>query len=79
MAATTQDIGKGIILLIFYSAGMGLPFFLSAIILHKFFEYFKAIRKYFKVISIIGGVLLIAVGILLITGFFSSLSALLNQ
>ncbi len=79
MAATTQDIGKGIILLIFYSIGMGLPFFLSAIILHKFFEYFKTIRKYFKVISIIGGVLLIAVGTLLITGFFSSLSALLNQ
>jgi len=79
MAATTQDILKGMILLVFYSAGMGIPFFLSAIILHKFFEYFKAIRKYFNVISIIGGVLLIAVGVLLISGFFSSLSALLNR
>ncbi len=79
MAATTQDIMKGIILLIFYSAGMGLPFFLSAIILHKFFEYFKTIRKYFKAISIIGGILLIGVGIMLISGFFSSLSALLNK
>ena len=79
MAATTQNIMKGIILLIFYSAGMGIPFFLSAIILHKFFEYFKTIRKYFKSISIIGGVLLIGVGILLISGFFSSLSAFLNQ
>jgi cytochrome c-type biogenesis protein len=78
MAATTQDIMKGLLLLIFYSAGMGIPFLLSAIILHKFFEYFKVIRKYFKLISIIGGVLLIAVGILLISGFFSSLSALLQ-
>jgi cytochrome c-type biogenesis protein len=75
MAATTQDVLKGIVLLSFYSAGMGLPFFLSAIILHKFFEYFKTIRKYFKVISIVGGVLLIIVGILLILGYFSSLSS----
>jgi cytochrome c-type biogenesis protein len=78
MAATTQDIVKGLILLIFYSAGMGIPFLLSAIILHKFFEYFKVIRKYFKLISIIGGILLITVGIMLISGFFSSLSALLQ-
>ena len=78
MAATTQDVLKGIILLAFYSAGLGLPFFLSAIILHKFFEYFKTIRKYFKVISIVGGVLLIIVGILLISGYFSSLSAFLG-
>ncbi len=79
MAATTQNILMGIILLTFYSAGLGLPFFLSAIILHKFLEYFKTIRKYFKVISIVGGVLLIIVGILLISGYFSSLSGFLGQ
>lgn len=78
MAASTQDIVKGIILLALYSAGLGLPFLLSAIILHKFFEYFKTIRKYFKVISIVGGVLLIIVGILLISGYFSTLSAYLG-
>jgi len=79
MAATTQDVVKGIVLLSFYSAGLGVPFFLSAIILHKFFEYFKTIREYFKAISIIGGALLIMVGILLIAGYFSSLSAYLNK
>ena len=78
MAATTQNVLKGIILLTFYSAGLALPFFLSAVILHKFFEYFKTIRKYFKVISIVGGVLLIIVGILLISGYFSSLSGFLG-
>ncbi len=78
MAATTQNIFKGIALLAFYSAGLGIPFLLSAIILHKFFEYFKTIRKYFKVISVVGGVLLIIVGILLISGYFSSLSGFLG-
>jgi len=79
MAAATQNILKGVVLLTFYSAGLGLPFFLSAIILHKFFEYFKAVRKYFKVITIIGGVLLVLVGILLISGYFSSISGFLNR
>jgi len=78
MAATTQDILKGIILLVLYSAGLGIPFLLSAIILHKFFEYFKTIRKYFKLISIVGGVLLIIVGILLISGYFSAISSFLG-
>jgi cytochrome c-type biogenesis protein len=78
MAATTQNILKGIVLLAFYSLGLGLPFLVSAIILQKFFEYFKTIRKYFKAIQIVGGVLLIVVGILLITGFFSSISSYLT-
>jgi len=77
MAATTQNILKGTVLLAFYSIGIGVPFFLSGLIIHRFFEYFKAIRKYFKVITIAGGVLLIIVGILLISGYFSSMSAYL--
>jgi len=64
-------------LLAFYSIGIGVPFFLSGLIIHRFFEYFKAIRKYFKVITVAGGVLLIIVGILLISGYFSSMSAYL--
>lgn len=77
MAATTQNILKGIVLLAFYSIGIGVPFFLSGLIIHRFFEYFKAIRKYFKVITVAGGILLIIVGILLISGYFSSMSAYL--
>jgi cytochrome c-type biogenesis protein len=75
MAATTQDILKGIVLLVFYSIGLGIPFLISGIIIHKFFEYFKTIRKYFKIITAAGGVLLIIVGVLLISGYFSSISS----
>jgi cytochrome c-type biogenesis protein len=77
MAATTQNIIKGIVLLAFYSLGIALPFFISGLILHKFFEYFQSIRKYFKVITIVGGILLIAVGILLVSGYFSAMSSYL--
>jgi len=79
MAATTQNVLKGILLLVFYSLGLGLPFFLSGLILHKFFEYFKVVRKYFKAITIVGGILLIGVGIMLVTGYFTIISSLLAR
>jgi cytochrome c-type biogenesis protein len=79
LAATTQNVGKGILLLVFYSLGLGLPFFLAGILIHKFFEYFKAIRKYFKIITAVGGVLLIIVGVLLISGYFTAMFSYLSH
>lgn len=79
VAATTQNVVKGIVLLAFYSLGIGLPFFISGLILHKFFEYFQSIHKYFKAITIVGGILLIVVGIMLISGYFSAMTSYLIQ
>jgi len=78
LAATTQSLAKGIILLAFYSAGLGIPFLIAGIIIYKFFEYFKSIRKYFKAIELGGGILLIIVGVALLAGYFSRLSGLLQ-
>ncbi|MFQ6083531.1 MAG: cytochrome c biogenesis CcdA family protein [Candidatus Aminicenantia bacterium] len=79
LAASAQNISKGIIMLSFYSLGLGLPFFISGIILHKFFEYFKNFRKYFKLVTLIGGIFLIIIGILLLTGSFTLLTAYLAK
>jgi cytochrome c-type biogenesis protein len=73
VAASTQDILKGIIILLSYSVGLGIPFLISGLLIHKFFEHFRKINKYFRTISMIGGVLLIIIGLLLITGYFSSI------
>lgn len=73
VAASTQDIFKGIVILISYSIGLGIPFFISGLIVHKFFEHFKKIKKYFKIISTVGGIILVIIGILLIMGYFSSI------
>jgi len=78
MAATTQNIMKGIVLLVFYSIGLGIPFLISGILIHKFFEYFQTIRKHFRIITAVGGILLIAVGMLLISGYFSSITSYLR-
>ena len=78
MAAATQDIAKGIILLISYSVGLGIPFLLAGLLIHKFFEYFKTIQKYFRVITLVGGILLVIIGLLLITGYFTTISSILG-
>ena len=78
MAAATQDVAKGIILLISYSVGLGIPFLLTGLLIHKFFVYFKTIRKYFRVITLVGGILLVIIGLLLITGYFTTISSFLG-
>lgn len=78
MAAATQNVAKGIILLISYSIGLGIPFLLTGLLIHKFFEYFKTIRKYFRVITLVGGILLVIIGLLLISGYFTTISSFLG-
>ncbi|MFW6160419.1 MAG: cytochrome c biogenesis CcdA family protein [Acidobacteriota bacterium] len=78
MAATTQNVTQGIVLLGVYSTGLGLPFLVTGIIIQRFFEYFSSVRKYFKAITLAGGILLIILGVLLLTGYFSSISAYLQ-
>ncbi len=78
MAAATQNVTKGIVLLVAYSVGLGIPFLLTGFLIHKFFEYFKTIRKYFRVITLVGGILLVIIGLLLITGYFTTISSFLG-
>jgi len=78
LAATTQNVARGIVLLLFYSLGLGIPFLLAGVLIHKFFEYFKRVRRYFRIITAAGGVLLVVVGILLISGYFTAMFAYLS-
>ncbi len=78
LAATTQSVVKGTMLLAVYSIGLGLPFLAAGILIHRFFEAFRSIRKYFRAIAIGGGILLIIVGVALLTGYFSYVTALLQ-
>ena len=79
LAASTQNVMKGIIMLSFYSLGLGIPFFIAGLLIHKFFVYFKTIRKHFKVITVIGGIFLILIGIMLLSGAFSLINAYINR
>lgn len=66
VAATSGHVGEGTILLTFYSLGLGLPFLLSGLLFHRFLSTAKRLRHHMRKIEIGTGVMLIAVGIMLI-------------
>lgn len=67
-AATAETVKEGVILLSFYSLGLGLPFILASIALGTFLSSLEKIKRYFRLISIISGILIIGAGILMVAG-----------
>ena len=74
VAATAESVNQGIILLLLYSLGLGVPFFLSALAMHRFLSIFNRFKKYIHFFEIITGILLMAVGVLIYTNMLSRLS-----
>jgi len=70
-AAHQGSIAEGSVLLLFYSLGLGLPFFISALMIDKLKSTLNWIKKHHKVINLISGIFLIVVGILMMTGLFA--------
>ena len=66
LIAKEQDILKGIIMMILYSIGLGLPFIISAILIERLKNVFDFIKKHYNVIKKISGVILIIAGIYMI-------------
>jgi cytochrome c-type biogenesis protein len=67
-AASAGTVKEGIKLLAAFSLGLGVPFFLSALIMNIFLVYVKKIEKYLRWINIIMGVVLILFGVILLRG-----------
>ena len=71
IAGTQETVGQGVRLLAVYSAGLGLPFLLTALAINKFFSVFKRIRKHYHLIEIVSGLLLVLIGLLIFTNRFT--------
>ena len=78
LAASEGQTLKGIFMLLCYSGGLGIPFVASALLIDKLKGAFGFIKKHYKVINTVCGVLLIAVGILMMTGLFGRFLTLLS-
>jgi cytochrome c-type biogenesis protein len=68
LASNQTTITDGMILLSFYAAGMGIPFLISAMIIHKFQEKSAFLKRHLNVIEKIAGILLIFTGIFIFWG-----------
>lgn len=78
MAAQEGSVLHGVLMLLVYSLGLGIPFILSAVLIDKLKGAFTFIKKHYKVINIVCGSLLVIVGILMMTGFMNMLLGLMS-
>ena len=78
LASQQGSAVKGILLLLIYSAGLGIPYVLSALLIDKLKSTFNFIKKHYSVINAVCGALLVIVGILMMTGYLGRLIAFLG-
>ncbi len=67
LAGNSETIFQGMLLLLLYSIGLGIPFIISAVIFEKATGAMGWVKKHSRIINIISGILLIAAGILVFT------------
>ena len=77
LASTSGTALKGIILLLFYSMGIGIPFIITALLTDKTKKLFGFIKRHFNVVKIVSGSLLVVMGILIATGVMDKLGSLM--
>ena len=78
MASQQGKTVTGIIMLLTYSLGLGIPFVVSAVLIDKLKGAFNFIKKHYRAINIVCGILLIAVGILMMTGLLGRILSILG-
>lgn len=79
MATTEADAGRGAFLTAMYCIGLGAPFIGAAIAYRRMLGAVKWVRDHQRGVQVTGGLLMIAVGILLLTGLWQSLITELQQ
>lgn len=77
LAASRGHVVEGMIMLLLYSLGLGIPFFISAILIDKLKGAFAFIKRHYGVINAVSGGLLVTIGILMATGLFGKFLSLL--
>ena len=78
LASQQGHVLEGAVMLLVYSAGLGIPFILSAVLIDKLKSAFDAIKKHYDIINKICGWLLVIIGILMACGLMNKLITVLN-
>ena len=74
-ASTESQLSEGAVLLAFYALGLAVPFILSAVAFSSVTGVFRFFRDHFAAITVVSGVILIAMGILLYTNELTRLNS----
>jgi cytochrome c-type biogenesis protein len=77
-AAVSSSAAHGALLLAFYSAGLAIPFLLIALAFERMTDALAVVKRHFPVIVATGGIVMIVLGLLILTGEFTVLNAKAN-
>jgi cytochrome c-type biogenesis protein len=78
MAAIKDTVFQGMFLLATYSAGLAIPFLLTAFGVGKFIKFYGRFRKHMQAVEVVSGVLLICIGVLMAFNKLTVLSGYLS-
>ncbi len=79
LGANADTTGRGMVVLLFYSLGLGIPFLVSSVALAGAFSAFDVIKKYLTPITVFSGLMLSLFGVLLFTGNIVELNAWFSE
>ena len=74
MAASSQSAASGGVLLLVYSAGLGVPFILAALAFNWMYGRLAVVKRHYRTVQIVAGWLLVVFGLLLMIGVLDELS-----
>lgn len=78
LASNSKTALQGLLLLLTYSLGLGIPFVFSAVLLGKLSSVFDFIKKHYGIINKVCGIFLIVVGVFMMFGFLNALLAIFS-
>ena len=78
-AAVSNSAAHGALLLAFYSAGLAIPFLVLAVAFERMAGALAVVKRHFPVIIGVGGVVMIALGLLILTGEFTILNSWVSR
>ncbi|MBA3326465.1 MAG: cytochrome c biogenesis protein CcdA [Rhodobacteraceae bacterium] len=74
LAAQDGSVERGMLMMGFYAVGLGVPFLLTALFLRQAIGLMASMKRHMRLIERSTGVLLLAVGVLMLTGAFTAMS-----
>ncbi len=77
-ASQEDTLVKGILLLAVYSLGLAVPFLATSLLMERFLKFYSRFRSYMHALEVFSGGVMIALGLLLVTGRFTLISSWLS-
>ena len=64
-AGTLENVKQGVVLLLVYSLGLGVPFILTAFGINHFWRFFNRIKKYLGLLEVTSGIIMVILGVMI--------------